>query len=231
MTDLPNLTRLAVGELFDPEITSYMHLAAQGVNLALSNEGCILFGYYADPRPDEIAAWNGRMGDAKFGWVDAGATAFLVAQLGRGAPYIDTSYHPGHLPPEIRGLPRGDQQPQLDTIDYLARTPLDMSDDGNDLVIVGATDSKVRGHFGEKGGHLLVSLILINARNGRIAAMRQLTWPPRFVYAVRATVERLMAEGLDLKAEREAVERMYRFTARDLYQTMSAMRCVGGEPE
>lgn len=226
---MPNFTRLAVGELFDPEKTSFMHLNDKA-NLFLSRtEGCSFIGYFADPKPDEIAAWEGSRGNAKFGWVDAGATAFLVAQLGHGAPYVDASFHPGHLPEELRGLPRSEEQPRMTSLEALTELP--DSEYRKSFVVIGATDSEIKGHYAEQGGHLLMPVILINARNGRIAAMRQLTWPPRFVYEVRATVERLMAEPFDPAAEQEAIQRMYRFTPRELYQTMSKVRCVGGEPE
>ncbi|MFI6496001.1 hypothetical protein [Nonomuraea typhae] len=124
MTHLPKMSRLAVGELFDPTKTSYMHLNDQ-VNLVLSTTGCMLLGYFAEPQPDEIAAWRGDLGPAKFGWVDADAVAFLVAQLGRDAPFVDSSFHPARLPEENRGLPRGDDQPPIDTIATLAATPLE----------------------------------------------------------------------------------------------------------
>jgi hypothetical protein len=79
-------------------------------------------------------------------------------------------------------------------------------------------------------GHLLVQIILVDAATGIIAAMRQLTFPPRFVAAMRDDIDRLLDKPFSETAYLRGVEALYARYPRPehMVRDRAVANCQGG---
>jgi len=80
------------------------------------------------------------------------------------------------------------------------------------------------------GEHLLLHVVLVDAATGLVAAMRAVTWPHRFVAAVRSTVARLATATFSpAAADANLAELFARYPATDaLVRQRADVTCTGG---
>lgn len=75
-----------------------------------------------------------------------------------------------------------------------------------------------------------VLVVLVDADDGRIAALRMLTWPSRFVDAVAVTVARLARNAVDVTVHDAALEGLYARYPRPevLVRERADLMCIAG---
>jgi hypothetical protein len=85
----------------------------------------------------------------------------------------------------------------------------------------------------EGDGHLMVVVVLVDAATGIVRAIRGVTWPPRFVAAVRRSVDRMLATPFSPQAADAALEALYaRYpNTAELVRQRADVVCTAGTPE
>lgn len=223
MSTPPPIRTLNVGDRYDRVLPPSR---GEGAELWLNRYGCEISMHCYSLRPDEISSWC--IGGVEFGWVDCGTAAVLTMRPGKTWPHADMSYHPMRVREDHRGMPDPSLTPEMTRLEALkALTASGMPGSKDDIHIIGAADSPIKS--APKDGHLFVPMYLIHAEDNRIAAIHATTWPPRFVAAVEATIQRMMSEPYSAEDEEARLSGLYAtYTPKQLHEDRAQITCIGG---